>query len=184
MSTRAMQTNINLLERKPGIQLRIVYGGVGLLVLLILSGLAFYLYVSLSREIAYQQTLNANLKSEIAKIETEINAGKPIQEMEKEIAARSQNVKALEDKQVSHSELRNEIDKALPSGMLLIAVNISLPKVAVNGFCADHSLEGRFLDNLKANARFKNVTVLTSEMDEKTKEAKFTIEMEWEGEKK
>lgn len=180
----AMQTNINLLETKTDGQLRIICGGLGIVLLLVMGGLSLYWYLSLSREIVYQQTMNTNLKAEVKKIGAEIEAVKPIQEMEKETTARSQKVKALQELQVSHLELRNEIDKLIPSGMLLVTVNINLPKVVVNGFCAEHSLEARFLDNLKTSSRFKNVTVLTSDMDENTKEAKFTMEMDWEGAEK
>jgi Tfp pilus assembly protein PilN len=181
---KPVQININLLETKPRFQSPIFYGVLGIIVFTMLAGFAGFFYMWQSRELDKQQAVNNQLKAEVKKHEKEMAIFRPIQEMNKDMAIRSQQVEELEKMRISHADIMREIDKVVPPKVIMVGIEIKAQKVVITGFSPDHSQVARLLDGLKSISRFKNVTVLASQMGEKNNEADFTIEMDWEGEKK
>jgi Tfp pilus assembly protein PilN len=180
----AVQIKINLLETETGNQYRVIYWGLAILVFAIMGILAGYFYESQSRELARLQDINTKLKANVTQYNSEMSTLKPILELEKDIADKSKKVEATEKMQVSYAKIITEIDKVIPPQVIIVEVNIKAQKVVVTGFGPDHSRVAKLLEGLKGSSRFKNVTVLASQMDETSNEAKFTIEMDWEAEKK
>lgn len=176
--------NINLLEPSPRSSHRFNYYVLGFLILAITGVLTGYFYILQNRELANQQALNTELKTEVQKYEKEMAIFKPIEELSKEIASKNQKVNSLEKTQESYAKVMMEIDKALPSKVIVAGVEIKGQKIVLTGFSPDHSQVARLLDGLKRSTIFKNVTVLGSKINEKTNEAEFTIDMDWEAEKK
>lgn len=175
-----VQININLLEREDVNNLRLLYWGLMFMMMAIFGGLTGFSYMSLSKEFNYQQAVNADLKSEFKKYDNEMLVLKPILEMKKEIARKSQEVIEIEKEQLSYRDVIAEIDKVVPPKVLIVGVDIKALKVVMTGFSPDHSQVARLLEGLKGSFMFKNVTVLASKMDEKINEAKFTMEIEVE----
>ncbi|MDD3364779.1 MAG: PilN domain-containing protein [Syntrophomonas sp.] len=179
-----VQININLLEQAAVNKLRLLYWGFGFMIMAIIVSVAGYSYMSLNEELNNQKIVNADFKLEVKKYNAEILGLKPIQELEKEMARKSQEVDEIEKEQVSFSNLITEIDKVIPPKVVIVGVEIKAQKVVVTGFSPDHSQVARLLEGLKGSSRFKNMTVLSSKMDEKIDEAKFTMELDLEAEKK
>ncbi|PKM78586.1 MAG: hypothetical protein CVU90_00895 [Firmicutes bacterium HGW-Firmicutes-15] len=178
-----VQININLLKREDVYNSRLLYWGLGFVIMAIIGVMTGVGYMSLSKDLKYQQAVNADLKSEYQKYDNEMVALTPILEMKKEIDRKSQEVINIQKEQVSFSDVISEIDKVLPPEVIMLGVDIKAQKVVVTGFSPDHSQVARLLKGLKGSFRFNNVTIL-SKMDEKTDEAKFTIELTLEAEKK
>ncbi len=179
-----IQININLLERESVNKLRLIYWGFGFMIMAIIVGLAGLSYMSLHKELDSQQVLNVDLKSEVRRYNAEIVKQKPIQDMEKEMTRKSQEVVEVEKEQVSFSDVINEIDRVVPPNVLIVGMDIKAQKVVVTGLSPDHSQVARLLEGLLGSSRFNNVTVLASKMDEKIEEAKFSIQLDLKAEKK
>jgi len=179
-----LRININLLEPQPRVHSRVINYGLGFLVLAVIGGLSGYFYMLQSHELTNQQALNTKLKAELKQYEKEMTVFKPLQEMGSEMNTKSQKVQELEKMQVSYADAMMEIDKIIPARVIMVGVEIKGGKVIMTGFSPEHSQVARLLDGLKGSSRFKNVTVLASQMNEKTNEVEFTLEMDWEAEKK
>jgi Tfp pilus assembly protein PilN len=178
------EININLLEPQPWVQPRMFYWGLLISALAVMVIIVGYLFILQNRQLTDQQAINTKLKAETKNHEKDMNIFKPIEEMSKEMASRGQKVEALEKMRVSYLEVITEIDKVVPANIMMAGIDIKAQTVIMNGFSPDHSQVARLLEGLKASPRFKNVAVLSSQIDEKTNEAKFTVEMDWEAEKK
>jgi len=179
-----LRININLLEPQPRVQSRVISYGLGFLVLAVLGGLSGYFYMLQSRELTNQQAVNTKLKAELKQYEKEMTIFKPLQEMTNEMTSKSKKVQELEKMQVSYADVMMEIDKIVPPTVIMAGVEIKAGKVIMAGFSPEHSQVARLLEGLKGSSKFKNVTVLASQMNEETNEVEFTLEMDWEAEKK
>ncbi len=178
------EININLIEPEPWVKPCVLYWGLGISAVVFISIIAGYFFVLQNRQLNEQQAINTKLKAEVISYQNDINIFKPIEEMSKEMASKSQKVEAIEEMRVSYLEVIMEIDKVVPANIIMAGIDIKAKKVIMNGFSPDYGQVARLLEGINANPRFKNVSVLSSQIDEKTDEAKFTVEMDWEAEKK
>jgi Tfp pilus assembly protein PilN len=179
-----VQININLLQREAVSKLRLLYWGFGFMIMAIIIGLAGFNYMSLNQELNRQRVVNATLKTDIKRFNIEMLGLKPIMELEKEMARKSQEVVEIEKEQFSFSKVIMEIDKVVPPEVLIVGVDINARKVIVTGFSYSHSQIARLLEGMNGNSRLKNAEVLSSVMDEKNDEVKFTMELNLQAEDK
>ena len=178
-----LELKINLLEPKPRVRIPIILGlGFFLFALMVIMTVWFYTWQS--RELSSQQTEKERLKTEIESYEQMFLVLKPIQEIEAAISIKNKEAATLAEIKMSYADIINEIDKVIPPEVTMVEIDIKPPRVVLTGFSPGHSVVARLLAGIKTSPRFTGVVLLTSEMKENSNEAQFTMEMEWEAEKR
>jgi|GEM_PF-2677840 len=174
-----VQVNINLLPREPVNRWRWYYWGLSLALMLILGGLTAYYDVSRGRELNHLQVVNADLKAQVNEYEQEIAQTIPLDDVEKLINQKYQEIKLVEISKQSYVDVWDCIDRAVPAQVLVVEVEINAKKVFITGFSPDHEQLAGFLQSLERNPNFKNVVSLSTRMDERSNEVSFSIEVNW-----
>lgn len=173
-----VQLNINLLPTPTRNKVITRWVG-GIVIIALLALLGDWIYITQSRQLHKQQVENLYLQAALKEYETEMTDYKSIQVMEEELAIRRNTITALEQTRRSYTEALGEIDRLKPETITIIGVEITPQKVVVNGYSPDHSSVSRMLEGIKTSPVFGGVAILSSEMNENTREVKFNLEMEW-----
>ena len=176
---RPGEFRINLLQPKTRVQLPKMWSLVIMLLALITILFSYY-FILQSREMSSQQDENIRLKAEIQSYNNKIMAFKPLQAMEQQITVKSEEVAVLEKAQVSYADVINELDRVKTSEIIIASVEITPPRLVVNGFSPDHSNVSLMVEGIKSSPIFTKVDLLSSDINENTNEVKFILEIEWE----
>ncbi|MCX5780426.1 MAG: hypothetical protein NTV45_06335 [Firmicutes bacterium] len=181
---RPHQVNINLLERVDRVQDRFIYGGLGLLLAAVLWGWSGYYFVAHSQELNRIEQDNNTLKYQISSIASDNIVLASVQADETERLVDRQAVETLESHNVSYAELIYEIDRAIPTTTTMVGVETVGSRVILTGFSPDHYQVARLMEGLKKIPGINHVAVFLSAMNENTNEVKYSVELNWEAEKR
>jgi len=177
---KPVQVNINLLPREPVNRRHWYYWGLSFALMAILGGLTAYYDVSRDRELNHLQVVNTDLKDQINKYKREAAQTIPLKEMKELINKKSQEMELMKKSQQSFVEVWGNVDKVVPSPILVTGMEINAKKIIITGFSPDHEQIAVLLQNLELNPYLENVDALSSKLNEKSNEVSFGMEMTWE----
>lgn len=177
--TRSKEILINLLEEDKAVARRRSYLLTGIIIVIILFGSMGYTYQSAQNKLTAQQTLNTELKAKLQEYEISLGLLKDEQQFRENLLWKQKSVKEIEKLQVSYLGVFEEIEKAMPDGGLLIAVEIETGKAMLEGYSSDYNIIAQLLSGLRASPLFKNVKEISAEFKEEANEINFKIEMDW-----
>lgn len=116
---------------------------------LVLAGVIWLLgYTVISGMIGAQEEKNLFLKSEIAKLDKEIDEIKKIKEQTDALMSRKQVIEALQANRAETVYLFNELARQVPSGIYLKLIKQSGNKVALGGYAMSSARVSALMRNL------------------------------------
>jgi Tfp pilus assembly protein PilN len=176
---RPGQININLLEHADRIKPSIYYWALVMLLAAALLSCSGYFYLGYQADLARLQAEKAEITQQLSSLAAASSELASIQTSEQAIQVKRKTVEKLHGLNISHTEFINEIDRAVPPLITMVEVEITGSKVVLTGYSPDHTQVARLMEGLKNIPRAENVTVFVSELNEKTNEVKYKIEMNW-----
>jgi type IV pilus assembly protein PilN len=149
---------INLLphreeKRKRRQQQFAVLAGVAAAMGLIVAGSIWFV---LDQQVTQQQQNAAYLKSEIAKLDKQIEEIRKIREETASLLAKKQVVEALQSNRSEPVQLLDQLLRQLPEGVFLKSVKQVGPKVNVNGYAQSNARVSTLMRNLGASPYLEN----------------------------
>jgi len=180
---RPGQIKINLLEHAVRIKPSVYYWGLAMLLAAALISCSGYFYMGYKRDLAVLQAEKAEIVKQLSSLEAANSELASLQASEHAIQVKRKTVEKLHGLNVSHTEFINEVDCAVPPLITMVGVEITGSRVVLTGFGPNHSQLARLMEGLKNIPRVENVSVFFSELNEKTNEVRYKIEMNWGTEK-
>jgi type IV pilus assembly protein PilN len=133
-------------------QFTVLAGIAGLLGLVLAGGVWAFLDSQVS-----QQQANVNyMKSEIAKLDKEIEEIKKIREETASLLAKKQVVEALQSNRSEPVQLMDQLLRQLPDGVYLKAIKQTGPKVNISGYAQSNARVSTLMRNLGASPYLEN----------------------------
>lgn len=113
-------------------------------------------WVFLDRQVDQQQQNVAYMKSEIAKLDKQIEEIRKIREETASLLAKKQVVEGLQSNRSEPVQLLDQLLRQLPEGVFLKAVKQTGPKVNVSGYAQSNARVSTLMRNLGASPYLEN----------------------------
>ncbi|MEN6351364.1 MAG: PilN domain-containing protein [Syntrophomonas sp.] len=176
--------HINLLQCEDERKRRLLVSLAMFLFLALMAGTMGYFISSAHQQVMALREQNSQLRSDLGRCRSEQARLKYERDMLKGIDERREIVKAIQKIKISGVQIMGEIEKSMPQGMVMIAVDIEKEKITANGYAPQHQDVAYFLSGLRRSSLFKDVMLASSKLDEDTNEVEFSVEMGWEAKTK
>jgi Tfp pilus assembly protein PilN len=170
---------INLIEVDQSQVRRKRYALTSIILIIAIVGVLAGAYFSAFSAYREQQLLNKELKVQMARYDKLQEALRESETIKKQVSVKSDTVAQIEALQISYTRILKEISGAQPHGVIVTNTIIAPEKISISGFSANHHEVARFLSGLRESPIFKEVRVVSSEVDAEGAENIFTIESGW-----
>jgi type IV pilus assembly protein PilN len=130
-----------------------VLAGIATAMALIIAGGVWFF---LDQQVTQQQQNAAYMKSEIAKLDKQIEEIRKIREETASLLAKKQVVEALQSNRSEPVQLLDQLLRQLPEGVFLKSVKQVGPKVNVNGYAQSNARVSTLMRNLGASPYLEN----------------------------
>ena len=130
-----------------------VLGGISLVIALVVAGAVWFF---LDQQVSAQQENVAYMKSEIAKLDKQIEEIRKIREETASLLAKKQVVEALQSNRSEPVQLLDQLLRQLPEGVYLKAIKQVGPKVNVSGYAQSNARVSTLMRNLGASPYLEN----------------------------
>lgn len=171
---------INLLIREQQQKRRIPASLMACLLLAVLGiGLGCW-HGYMQDELRSLQAENAELQAELGQFKEEQLELQSYQDLRSQIESKEARVSELSQAKINCVEVYEEIEQAIPRGLVLIGIEINKEKVMMNGYAVDYEDLAAALSGLRKSPLLHNVMLLSSNIDKDSGEVLFKVEMRWE----
>ncbi|MDD2620499.1 MAG: PilN domain-containing protein [Syntrophomonadaceae bacterium] len=175
---------INLLRRDQKHSRQIADGMLFCLLLAILGiGIIFH-YYSMKVELRLLQESNSALKTELSGYKAEQSGLQSYKELISKVEAKQKSNAKVRESQIKCVEAYEELEHALPEGLVMTNIEINREEMLMNGYVPDYQKLAAFLSGLRKSSPGQNIILLSSNIDKESGEVMFKLEMGWEAGKK
>jgi len=153
---------INLLPHREMRRRRLQQQFVMLLMGVVVFGVGIWVIVhtSLTRGYENQVARNEYLKSEIGKLDKEIEDIKKLKEMTAALLARKRVVETLQSNRSDVVHLLDELARQLPDGIYLKAIKQQGTRVTINGYTQSQARVSTLMRSLEASPHLENASLV------------------------
>jgi type IV pilus assembly protein PilN len=124
------------------------------------AGIWMIVHTSLGRSYENQIGRNQYLKSEIVKLDKEIEDIKKLKEMTAALLARKRVVETLQSNRSDVVHLLDELARQLPDGIYLKAIKQQGTRVTINGYTQSQARVSTLMRNLEASPHLENASLV------------------------
>jgi type IV pilus assembly protein PilN len=124
------------------------------------AGIWVIVHTSLGRSYENQIGRNQYLKSEIVKLDKEIEDIKKLKEMTAALLARKRVVETLQSNRSDVVHLLDELARQLPDGIYLKAIKQQGTRVTINGYTQSQARVSTLMRNLEASPHLENASLV------------------------
>jgi type IV pilus assembly protein PilN len=124
------------------------------------AGIWVIVHTSLGRSYENQIGRNQYLKSEIVKLDKEIEDIKKLKEMTAALLARKRVVETLQSNRSDVVHLLDELARQLPVGIYLKAIKQQGTRVTINGYTQSQARVSTLMRNLEASPHLENASLV------------------------
>jgi type IV pilus assembly protein PilN len=153
---------VNLLPHREMRRRRLQQQFVILLLTVMLLGAGAWVVVHTSLTRSYENQIGRNdyLKSEIAKLDKEIEDIKKLKEMTAALLARKRVVETLQSNRSDVVHLMDELARELPDGIYLKAIKQQGARVTITGLTQSQARVSTLMRNLEASPHLENASLV------------------------
>lgn len=172
--------NINLLEKDTGREKAMASLMIGILLIAAVFGSMTGLYIYERQQMVMFEKQNTDLQSRLRNMGAQGAMPAGQKSLQSELTRRENIVKQVEARRQSYVDVLGEIENAMPARLMMTGIDFSDKKITLKGYAREYSSEAELLAGLRNSVVFKDVTLASSKLDDKSREVEFTIDMNWE----
>lgn len=140
----------------------LVMFGTGVVVALLLCGLAYYFF---DQNIKFQNKRNQYLTTEIEKLDRQIAEIKELEAKKASLIQRQQVIEELQANRTQMVHLFDELVKTIPNGVFLEKINQNGTRLSMEGYAQSYARISDYMDQLKQSDWFTKVDVNLIQVD-------------------
>ena len=149
-------TRVNLLPWRENLRKERVrqFKMVALSSAVLMGVIVFYVHIHINGVIEYQNTRNAFITAEIAKVDETIKEIRELETKKQDLLNRMNVIQELQTRRPLSVRLVDELVKVLPEGVYLSSMTQTDMKLVFNGYAQSNARVSRFMRNLDKSIRF------------------------------